>query len=261
MRLFSIFILFTFHSALFCQINRGFIDHLEKNKLQREHFQYLQKFKSGDSLAQEYHFQLTRYYLTYSNDSLLISNAGASGKLIQEDTCIRLSISNHFLSSPSIYTQKWFNDSIKFKATYDLQQQYKIFDAGNHPLKYNANEFDPALQASFKKIQKHAKKKAFIAGTLSTIIPGLGKLYIGQPNSFLTTFFSQTIMGLQLYESISKRGFKSGLTIFNIGFTGLFYFGNIYGSITGVKKRKKELQKQFYINASRYYTYSDYCIH
>lgn len=261
-RFFRVFLLCTFVFILtdICsaQKNDDFINYLSKNKLQREHVAYLEKVKTSDSIGEPYNYYLAKYYLQYPNDSLLLSSIKKSALFI-EDSCGMFSTSLHFLSNPSLFTNDWFTFSIKNELGRSNSMLNKIYSAGQSPSKFQPGEFVEPLRLSFTKLKKFDKKKPFVAGLLSTLIPGLGKLYNGQSSSFFTTFLTHAVLGLQIYESLKIREIKSGIAIFNIGFTGLMYFGNIYGSYKNVKKKKKELRNQFYINAASYYTNYNFC--
>ena len=67
------------------------------------------------------------------------------------------------------------------------------------------------------------QKKAWIAATLSTAIPGLGKLYIGRPNSFFGSFVTNVFYGIAAFESINKLGFKNAYSIVSTGAFGVFF--------------------------------------
>lgn len=87
-------------------------------------------------------------------------------------------------------------------------------------------------------------KSKTLAGLYSTIIPGLGKLYCGRTVDALQSFFSTTILGWQAYDGFHKDGVSSmkGWIFGTIG--GLFYLGNIYGSVVAAEIYNEEHEAQ-----------------
>lgn len=83
-------------------------------------------------------------------------------------------------------------------------------------------------------------KSPILSGSLSAVIPGLGKFYTGNWQDGL---ISLTIVGSsawQAYRGFNKHGIKSAYGwIFSFLGTG-FYFGNIYGSIKAANKYNKD---------------------
>jgi len=88
------------------------------------------------------------------------------------------------------------------------------------------------------------KKSGMIAGSLSALIPGLGKIYAGKPKQGLTTFIPVFILGLQAYEAYKRSGVKSPWFIADSGLFTIFYIGNILGSALSVSVKRKEIQHE-----------------
>jgi TM2 domain-containing membrane protein YozV len=109
------------------------------------------------------------------------------------------------------------------------------------------------LRPGFITYRKAFYKKPFLAAALSTAVPGLGQLYIGKKRSFITTLMMNLTCGLQAYEACYKLGVKNPYSIFSLGFFGLFYLSNIYGSYSDTKVVKKEKRNQLFIDAAHYY--------
>lgn len=110
----------------------------------------------------------------------------------------------------------------------------------------------PALTESEKKLISiknnlpNYHKSGFLAGTLSAIVPGLGKIYAGKTKQGLVSFFPILFLGLQTYEVYSSKngGLKSPWFIANAGLFAVFYVGNIWGSALSVSVKRKELQNE-----------------
>ncbi|HID93977.1 MAG TPA: tetratricopeptide repeat protein [bacterium (Candidatus Stahlbacteria)] len=111
------------------------------------------------------------------------------------------------------------------------------------------------LLMSFARKGEHLQhKNKLVAGFLSSVIPGTGKVYCGRSSDGLFSLIVVGLMGWQAYESFHKDGIHSvkGWIYGTIG--GIFYLGNIYGSIVAAKiyneqQEDKLLDKVgFYIN-------------
>ncbi len=89
-------------------------------------------------------------------------------------------------------------------------------------------------------------KSVFIAGALATLVPGLGKLYLGKKRDALSAF---TITGVFVWQSIvgfNKKGIKSSYGLINGTFGLGFYLGNIYGSVRSAKIINHERRNLIY---------------
>lgn len=84
------------------------------------------------------------------------------------------------------------------------------------------------------------RKSPFLAGALSTIIPGMGRVYSGDWKDGLVSLIFTAGMAFQSYRGFNKDGIKStrGWIYGGIG-TG-FYLGNIYGSVKSAKNKNKK---------------------
>jgi hypothetical protein len=92
-------------------------------------------------------------------------------------------------------------------------------------------------EKSFSQIKR---RSPWIAGSLSAIVPGLGKVYAGKPKQGLLSLIPLAALALQAYEGYGDKGLKSGrFWIYGSIFT-IFYIGNIYGSALSVKIVKQE---------------------
>ena len=88
-------------------------------------------------------------------------------------------------------------------------------------------------------IKKHEMikfKNPYLASSMSLIIPGSGKLYLGDNKDALFSFLTITLAGWQAYDSFNRSGKNSISGWIYGGFTLLLYSGNIYGSFDAAKK-------------------------
>lgn len=92
---------------------------------------------------------------------------------------------------------------------------------------------------------KKPKKSAFIAGAMSAVVPGLGKVYAGKPVQMITPLLSMIVWTAQAVEI----GIKSGYTHFAfwipVSIGSLFHLSNIYGSYRLAKTYNLK-QKEIY---------------
>jgi len=79
------------------------------------------------------------------------------------------------------------------------------------------------------------RKNELLAGLFSAVIPGTGKVYCGRFSDGLFSFIMVGLTGWQAYENFRKDGMRSvkGWIYGTMG--GVFYLGNIYGSIVAAK--------------------------
>lgn len=104
----------------------------------------------------------------------------------------------------------------------------------------SAKRLDELHQA----ILQQKKKSAFTAGLLSTIVPGLGHMYVGNIGRGAMTLVTTGVFGLQAWESYRKDGINSvRFILFGSLFSG-FYLANIYGSKIGVRLHQQQINDQ-----------------
>ncbi|MFY0605204.1 MAG: hypothetical protein JXR10_00720 [Cyclobacteriaceae bacterium] len=95
------------------------------------------------------------------------------------------------------------------------------------------------LDKSYLELVNHKPKSPAIAGLMSAVIPGSGKMYNGQFGQGIMTLVTASIFGLQAYEGYRKNGVNSAPFIaFGSLFT-LFHISNIYGSVVAVRLGEK----------------------
>ncbi len=159
----------------------------------------------------------------------------------------------HFLTAGAGPQHDFFTAFPIEGASFTMKQLDLVYQSGLNPLAFESGQFPEALQRDYLSYRKAYQKKPMVAGALSLAVPGLGKLYAGRTNSFIATILSQTLYGFASYESIRKLGPVHPVSMVSIGFFGVFYISNIYGSIHAVKQAKQDYKKQYLSNAGHYY--------
>lgn len=84
-------------------------------------------------------------------------------------------------------------------------------------------------------LQNMKKKSGFVAGALSAIIPGLGKVYTGLPGQALASFLKVVPLGVITAENFRNGGFKNAQFYIFGSLFSLFYIGGIWGSSISAK--------------------------
>ena len=131
-----------------------------------------------------------------------------------------------------------------------LQHHYKDFE--KYEARFDGSYFpiaieEKSLSAYYLKIKKHKPKSPLLAGTLSAIIPGSGKYYTGYRGQGVTAFLTVMSLAAISAESYYRAGPKTVQFISFTSIFAIFYAGNIWGSVSSVKKRNdifyKELER------------------
>lgn len=98
-------------------------------------------------------------------------------------------------------------------------------------------------QYAMKADKEILQKNILLSALLSSIIPGGGRFYTERPGDGVFSFLSVAIPGFISYiywREDRKRAFSIA-----IGFTGLFYIGDIYGSIISAEQFNKVKKREY----------------
>ncbi|MDD4644528.1 MAG: hypothetical protein PHY99_00905 [Bacteroidales bacterium] len=85
-------------------------------------------------------------------------------------------------------------------------------------------------------IRTDKQKSPALAGALSAVVPGLGKIYTGQTGSGVSAFLICGALGALSVENGMRDGWSHWSTLVFSGLFALFYAGNIYGSMISAKE-------------------------
>lgn len=172
-------------------------------------------------------------------------------KKIAEEYTKLLLLNGNYSETQNFITQ--FADSLNNKTKINFQTFCYLFQQQWDTLyqfaNLNKNYLNSDLYNLSNSVLEIKYKKPLIALTLSTLIPGLGKIYSGAWKDGLFSLVFIATNSWQAYRGFSKKGVKSayGWIFSSIAFT--FYFGNIYGSFQSAKKYNENLNKSFKDNA------------
>jgi hypothetical protein len=239
--------------------------YLLQNNLFDDSKTLLHSYSASDNLT-NLQKDSVNYYLGKTYYKLDISDSAKSyfGKVNNESSLFTESvILKSFISLSYDDTCKVQNDLNSIQTNDKQLQEFILFTkASAYLLQRDTISFSkcknsftnnyPALIESEKKLISiknnlpNYHKSGFLAGTLSAIIPGLGKIYAGKTKQGLVSFFPVVLLGLQAYEVFAskKGGLKSPWFIANAGLFAVFYVGNIWGSALSVSVKRKELQHE-----------------
>lgn len=263
-----IFTCITFFSgAQFNNTPTGFVRHLLNKKMYEEAIVVLkEKLGHAPTLAAK---DSTRLFLgrTYYNLQQLQPSIEHFDAVSRAQSTLHLeatffsAFNEAYQKNPKAARQKLLALNV------DGQSQHlKNFElAGISLLEGNLPHFDslhqtlakewPVIQQQQKNLLAYrnelriAKQKSMLlAGSLSALVPGVGKIYAGRKGNGLYTFLITSLLGAQAYEAYRKDGVKSARFIIYGSLFTSFYIGNIWGSALAVKvvknERKDAIQSQ-----------------
>lgn len=101
-----------------------------------------------------------------------------------------------------------------------------------------------------EKLKSIKNKSRLIAGVMSGLVPGLGKIYVGKKKEGISNFLIISLLGYQAYEGYRIGGKKDLRFITFSSLFSVFYIGNIWGSTLSVQIKKQETYEEVYNNIS-----------
>ena len=235
------------HSICHSQIDEAVLTHFVQHDLKNEHLTYLNTSPIGEDSV---HFFLAKYYLQYQDWTKFYLHYQKGINVAKEDTLFLEIATSKILSLTDSLRPIWFDLEVKKYPFLDKYEQLYRFENNKKSV---VIEVPLALRESWNNFKKVSRKSPFVAAVLSTIVPGLGKVYIGNYRTGVLSFFTLSVFGVQAVESYQKKGIEHILTLTNSGFFAGYYFANIAGSYRETKQKKKEFKNQFLIDASIYY--------
>jgi tetratricopeptide (TPR) repeat protein len=98
----------------------------------------------------------------------------------------------------------------------------------------------PRLVEKARALDLLPQRSPVVAGLLS-IIPGAGHVYIGQPVMGLAALSWNAAFGFAVYDSI--RNGQLGVALILGGLEALWYFGTMFGAVSGANKLNRDLRQ------------------
>ncbi len=235
-------------------IDYDFIKHLSQENKKIEHAQYL---KTEIELSDTLEYLKAKFYIQYKMDSSFEYFFKKSKTLFLQDTLALGYASCYLLSNDStkINKNEWFQRLNKYQLSKEINHITAIYNLKFLPVKdIKPLEYPNLIKQGVIEYKLAKQKSPLKAALLSSVIPGLGKVYIGKFRIGLSTAFVNGLFAYQTYESIHKLGIKHPLSILNLLLTTIFYSSNIYGSYRDTQYFKEEKLQQLYNDASNYYS-------
>lgn len=123
----------------------------------------------------------------------------------------------------------------------DAYQQRKQVLSQNY---YPFAEEEKNLEKYHTVLARSNKKSPFVAGALSALVPGLGKVYSGKIYGGVAAFIFVTAFAGMTVETYYRLGPKDVQPYIFGSLATLFYTGNILGSIYSVGIKKQEVRNE-----------------
>ncbi len=244
------FLLFPF--CVIAQVNKQFVNHLVFNNLIVEHETYLTRLENDCGSFDSLNYYLAKLAILKENDLEFLDYSLASNGLVYSDTNLVTFMSSVFLKQSRSLSKLWLsNVPASYWSVSSNNINKSILLVENPAL--DASFLQPHLKFHYDDFVTYNKRKPWIAGLLSAIVPGLGKLYNGRPRSFRASFLVNAFFGFQMYEAIHKKGFKNPYSLISTGVFSVFYLSNVYGSYYDLKRVKIEKKKNFLNEVADYY--------
>lgn len=235
------------------QVDVLFVSHLKHNGLLKEYDLYIKSLKTTEDSINL--LKLDYFVARDKPDSVHIMQK-SNLSVLNKDTILRCELSKFWLRHDENKNFGfWFDSVLVSAACYCDKEILKVVNRSKLKTKTDSAKMDFYMDSYVPLIKSNAKKP-LKAALLSTIVPGLGRWYIGKPKLFLVNFLAIAGYGIQTAESIREVGVKNPYSIFMMSFGGLFYISNIYGTYNETKMIRKEKRHIYFHEAQVFY--SDY---
>jgi hypothetical protein len=125
-----------------------------------------------------------------------------------------------------------------------LRKEYKTFSELSKQFTrqyYPFSKQESNFLTYHQDLLKVKKRSPLIAGLMSAVVPGAGKVYAGQLGQGVAIFLQNTIFALQAYEGYRKDGPRSARFLIYGGLFTVFYIGNVWGSVLSVQIKRQEM--------------------
>lgn len=99
-------------------------------------------------------------------------------------------------------------------------------------------------------------KSPLLAGLLSLIIPGSGKIYVGEYGDGIVALFASTLFAFLSYDNFKANHNFRGWLFAGIG--SFFYAGNIYGSVSSAQTHNARINYEFNYDLKHYLESKNY---
>ncbi|MCQ2974713.1 MAG: hypothetical protein MJ211_07875 [Bacteroidales bacterium] len=220
---------------------------------------YLFKTKQYNFAAQEYEKLLDTSSFLYLDNSLkaveaykFAHNYNKSIYLFENNILSYKNISpnyyikyvNLLVDNKDFFKAYNFMNTINFYSPYIIKSKnikacldiinYKESKTKKMTTDFNSSEILPQVRGF--SIQQIKLKNKILAVSLSSILPGTGKIYCGYVKEGIYSLLSLGFQTIHVAYGFHKYGYKSPYPIFFACMSTCFYFGNIFGTLKAVNK-------------------------
>lgn len=136
-----------------------------------------------------------------------------------------------------LFTSNGLPDKQVFSEPFPLDEQEKILYF------YNQKKESPY-------------KSSLLSGLISALIPGSGKIYLGEIGDGIAAFLASSLFAFLSYDNFSNDHNFRGWLFAGIGF--FFYAGNIYGSVAAAQIYNAKVDYEFNANLREYLQNKNY---
>lgn len=269
--LFFVFFLILFENIHAQQLKRPFHDDMRFIQYLQDKDQYQSAIialneipDAALNLSQQDSLNYLKGWSFYNIKSL----DSSSFYLLKVDTSFALYFKSRFFGAYNYIYLQHYNEATKVLGNLagmnPINEETKYFEqAGIALMKKNYPAFDTlsnkfsydfyALSAQEKRflnykvqLQEIKKRSPLVAGLMSAIIPGTGKIYAGKTFQGIASMLPIAALALLTNESYHKRGPHSA-EFYGFGtLLTVFYVGNIWGSVFAVKINREDHEKVIY---------------
>jgi tetratricopeptide (TPR) repeat protein len=131
-------------------------------------------------------------------------------------------------------------------ANYLYQKQWNAGEAYLSSLEssFRNHNLSQSMMSFVKEGQRLPRKSEALAGFLSAVIPGAGKIYSRRTTDGLVSLFTVGMTAWQAYEGFRRDGLRSVKGWIYGTISAYFYLGNIYGSVVAVRIYNEDLENK-----------------
>ncbi len=227
--------------------------------------------------TQQYEFAAQEYLklaYQYPENALLKKRLFESFRL-DNDLSSGLHFSNIFFNPDDPATLSFYHEIVKLRiiSGEEILSEELMLDSNKYELQYAESLLlDNMLSGNWEQVHKDAEKikssnlyhftkktpenqyiSPALAASLSTIIPGSGKIYAKRWKEGISSLLFVGLTGFQSYRGFHKSGIESAYGWIMGGLSFGFYMGNIYGSYKTASDFNKKLNEEYHNRVVNYY--------
>ena len=138
-----------------------------------------------------------------------------------------------------------------------------LFTSNELPTEQNFLEAFPlsgkeSLLSFFSEKKNPPYKSSLLSGLFSAIIPGSGKIYLGEIGDGITAFIATSLFAFLSYDNFRANHDFRGWLFSGIGF--FFYAGNIYGSVAAAQIYNAKVDYEYKEKLNEYLQNKNYFV-